>query len=94
MAARKKNTNQFSVSSHLSSLPTCGRNLESRLTPDQQAQLAELAYIYNSEPHKIQRVGWERLAKEYRRMWGLKTLSSRTLRRAVCDICYDKEQEE
>lgn len=94
MAAAKKKTNQFSVSSHLSNLPDRGKTLESRLTPDQKAQLSELAYIYNSEPHKIKRVGWELLAKEYREVWGLKTLSSRTLRRAVCDICDGKEQEE
>tara|TARA_E500000331_G_scaffold30304_1_gene25467 strand:- start:457 stop:744 length:288 start_codon:yes stop_codon:yes gene_type:complete len=95
MAAKKK-TNTEDVLSLIQSLPTRGgkNRLESRLSPEQKEQLRAIADIFAKTPHVIERAGWEELAKMWKEKWGLETLSSRTLRRAVTLICDAKKEEE
>lgn len=94
MAAKKK-TNTEDILSEIKSLPTGGgkNRLESRLSPDQKEQLRTIAEIFDKTPHVIERAGWEGLAKMWKEKWGLETLSSRTLRRAVTLICDAKKEE-
>ena len=95
MAAKKK-TNTDDVLSLIQSLPSRGvqNRLESRLSPEQKEELHTIAEIYSDKPHVIMKAGWEELAKLWKKKWGLETLSSRTLRRAVTLICDAKKEEE
>jgi hypothetical protein len=94
MAAKKSTTNN--VLSLIQSLPTRGgkNRLESRLSPEQKEELHSIANIFYETSHVIERAGWEELAKMWKKQWGLETLSSRTLRRAVTLICDAKKEKE
>ena len=90
MSRAKKNT----VESFIDSLPRAQTSLSARLNPEQTQEIHDLAEIYRTDPTKITEVGWERLAETFKMRWGLKTLSSRTLRRAINIICDEQKEKE